>query len=144
MSKKLMIFTPFCLLVLPALLHCGNEPSYPTEVAETLSLAGANSVELETLIEHYRQTGDSLKLEAAFFLIANMGEHSYATYRLVDRDSNDVPFDVLDYPDYDSLRVAFKQMEETLGELEFIRDEKVLDVETITADFLIEEIGRAF
>lgn len=134
------------LLIVPllCLLACAGGDSYPPDVASALSAAGENAPELKRVIEHYRTEEDTLKLRAAYFLIGNMEEHCYVTYALVDTARNEIELDVRDYPNYDSLRVAAHTLEDSLGELDFTRKDKVLDLERISADYLINQIDLAF
>lgn len=63
-----------CLFSWIGLLSCGSSGSYEEGLLEyALSQAGDNRKELEYVIEHYE--GDSLKREAARFLIRNMIYH---------------------------------------------------------------------
>ncbi len=131
------------LIVTLMLTGCvGN--NYPENVNSTLKAAGDNRGELEQVIEHYQTYGDSLRLEAAYFLIGNMEEHCYVTYRLFDTSDVTVEFDPMSFPDYKSLLVAVDSIEKARGELDYGRLDKVLDIETIKADFLINHIDLAF
>ncbi len=125
------------------ILGCGSSP-YPPDVTASLKAAGDNHAELEQVLTHYITEGDSLKLQGAYYLIGNMEGHCYATYRLIDTSGAEVEFNVLDYPDYDSLVIAANAIEEKRGELDYEKTDKILDLETITADFLIEQIDAAF
>lgn len=114
------------------------------QVQEVLEKAGDNRQELKKVIKHYQAEGDQQKLDAALYLIGNMEEHCYVTYRMFDTAGADVEFNVLDYPDYDSLISFINVIEKERGELDYERKDKVLDIETITADYLISQIDNAF
>ena len=49
---------------------CSN--NIPKEVEQALHYADQNREEIEKVIDHYKNGGDSLKLEAAYFLIKNI------------------------------------------------------------------------
>lgn len=115
---------------------------YPAAVGDALEAAGENRSELERVLTHYE--GDSLKLEAVYFLLSNMEGHGYVMYSLVDSNGNEIDLNVLEYPNFDSLLTFCKGLEEQHGELDFEKNEKVEDLKTITADFLIEQIDYAF
>ncbi len=125
-------------------IGCGTGDPYPPEVTETLDAAGDNRSELETVLRHYTEVGDSLKLQAAYFLIGNMRGHSYATYGLEDTVGARINFSVLDYPDYQTLLSSFDSLEAEHGTLDFQRLDIIEDCEVITADFLISQIEYAF
>lgn len=121
-----------------------ESPSSPQQVVEALEAAGDNRGELEKVIAHYTSGDDSLKLEAAYYLIANMEGHGYVIYDMIDSAGAKVDFNVLDYPDYDALREAVDTLESRHGELDFEKKEMIYDFNTITADFLINQIDFAF
>ncbi len=114
------------------------------DIIAAFEKAGDNAPELQKVIDHYTQSGDSLKLDATMFLIANMEQHSYATYRWFDTAGIDVTFDVLDFPNYDSLKIGIGQIEEKRGELDYEKDTLLYDLNQITADFLIDQVDYAF
>ena len=76
MKKTLFIL---CVIVLAS---CQQYP-YSKEVVRTLLESGDNREELVTVLEHYRDK-DSLKYEAACFLIANMPYHSSGIQYTID------------------------------------------------------------
>jgi len=122
---------------------CTNS-NYSQDVDRVLKASGDNRMELERVITHYDSLGDSLKLEAAFFLIGNMEDHAYGTYALQDSSKEDISLNVLDYPDFDAVIVYLDSIEQERGELDFERGEKIEDVSTISADYLIDQIDWAF
>ena len=132
------------LAVLIALCSCSSGPSYPDDVMSALEQAGDNRSSLEAVLEHFVAEGDSLKTEAAYYLIGNMEGHCYVNYKLVDTSGTKIDFNVLDYPDFDSLLSATASMEDSIGELDFDRDERIDDLESISSDFLINQINGAF
>jgi hypothetical protein len=124
--------------------NCAKQPPYPADVMEVLEAAGDNRAELEGVLSHYASAGDSLKLEAAMYLIGNMQGHSYIIHGLYDTAGTEVDIDVLDYPDYDSLRAFCDSFEAARGELDYQRKETLKDAETITTEFLLNQIEYAF
>ena len=116
----------------------------PDDVQKVLDEAGKNKVELEKVLHHYRKQKDSLKLRAAWFLIANMNGQCYAKAKLVDTSGNRVKFNVLDYPDYKTMVAAWDSVEHKIGTIDFTRDTLIYDINIITADYLIENIDLAF
>ncbi len=125
------------------LASCAAGP-YPPEVTAALDNAGENRAELERVLANFAADDDTLKLQAAYYLIGNMEGHCYATYRLVDTAGSEIPHNVLDYPDYTVLTAAFDTLEQRHGTLDFVKGAKINDLETITAEFLITQINYAF
>jgi hypothetical protein len=114
------------------------------EVREVLAKAGDNRLELEKVIRHYGNSDDSIKLAAVNFLIANMDGHGYVVFALFDEAGTEIAFDNARYINYESLLVAWDQLELSHPGLDFKKKILVDDVDTITADFLIENIDLAF
>lgn len=141
---RLSILILLVVLLANLNLISAEKPSYPPEVVETLEKAGDNRTQLEQVLSHYTSLNDSLTLDAAFYLIANMEGHCYVTYELHDTTDAQINFDVLDYPDYSTLKAAYDTLETQYGELDFERKEKIYDLDIITADFLIKQIDYAF
>lgn len=131
--------------LLPSLPAAGRETlTYPPKVTEVLERAGDSRIELEKVLSYYASGDDSLKLQALFYFIANIEGHSYIKYDLLDTTGTRIDFNILDYPDYKTLRVAYDTLEARHGELDFKEGERVNDLDTITADFLINQIDYAF
>ncbi|MEW6412443.1 MAG: transglutaminase-like domain-containing protein [Candidatus Zixiibacteriota bacterium] len=151
MFHKILALIFLCLLVLtlsaaPALTGTGE---FPPSVMKALEASGNNRPELEKAFTHYQQRSDSseidrLKYMAVQYLIENMEGHCYVTYKLVDTAGEEVDFNVLDYPDYDSLERAVGAIEDARGVLDYKRKDKFDDLQTITADFLMNQIDYAF
>jgi len=125
---------------------CGRraDSDIAADINRALKEAGDNRGEIEKVLDHYAELGDTLRLKAAQYLVANMAGHSYVTYYLHDTAKAEVAFDVLDYPDYNTLLVGFEKLENERGTLDFDRLEIFEDLENIEADLLIRHIEAAF
>lgn len=145
MFRKIAVI---CLLsaLLPgsASLNTIQAASYPPDVAAALDSAGANRAQLEAVLSHFESEGDSLKLDAAYFLIGNMEDHSYVTFKLHDTVDTEIEFNVLDYPDFKTLLAACDTLEDIHGTLDFSKKDQIYDLKTITSEFLIKQIDLAF
>lgn len=142
--SRLILVSLTIVVLLSSQAFTQNYTPESEEVQTVLEKAEDNRPELEKVIAHYQELGDQQKLDAALYLIANMEEHCYVTYRMFDSFGNDVNFNVLDYPDYDSLISFINVIEKEQGELDYEWKDKILDIKTITADFLISQIDNAF
>jgi len=143
LTRHVVVFM-LLFMLLPNHNTFAEKESYPGEVKEALEKAGDNRTELEKVLFHYSSEEDSLKLKAAFFLISNMEGHCYAKYALCDTAGVMVEFNVLDYPDYNTLKAEWDTLESRHGVLDFEKKEKIYDLDTITSDFLINQIDYAF
>lgn len=131
-------------LVVSSVFAEGGHLFEVARIDSVLQQSGENRNQLDTVLAHYAASGDSLKVEAARFLIAGMGEHSYVTYHLTDSSGNTVQFDAESFTSYDALLNTFDSLEAIFGSLDFERRDRIYDAEIITADFLIENIDLAF
>jgi hypothetical protein len=133
------------ILAAPLLvLLAGCVSTQPADVRASLAKAGRNRTELERVLQHYQQVGDPLKLQAAQFLIANMDGHGFAEMAMYDADKREVPYDALAYPDVRAAQAALDELEKQHGKLHTDRKHFTPDLETMSAEFLIENIDLAF
>lgn len=115
------------------LLFCSCTSNSRLEYA--LDFAGTNRIELEKVLEHYKDSG--LKYDAACFLIENM-PHYYA-YTGGELDSVKAAQTTIFYKKY--LDERLKRRWEGFS---YKYLDKVYDAQIITADYLIENIDLAF
>ena len=132
------------LFALILLLPTGCVSMQPAVVRANLAKAGSNRGELERVLRHYEETGEPLKVKAAQFLIANMDGHGFSEMAMYDEDHNELPYDALAYPDVQAAQATYDELEKQHGKLHTDRKHTDPDLETITADFLIENIDLAF
>lgn len=134
--KLLVIFS-----ILFALVACTSSPN---SLRTNLKLAGKNKSELDRVINHYSSNpSDSLKRKAALFLIENMDVHfSYVSKKW---DNFQVELDTLFNKEarWQVLRSEFKKLHEkyAYGLKDIIY---VCDLQTVSAQFLIYNIDKAF
>ena len=135
-----MTRTIFCLVLTALLASCAKPEDRALE--EALAFAGDNRPELEKVLAHYE--GDSLKLEAAKFLIRNMpGHYSYADSSAVNRYALAVDA-ILESMRGQSLYAIRDSIDRTAERMGIGSLETVQDCRVITADFLIRNIDTAF
>ncbi len=82
-------------------------------------------------------------LQAAYFLIRNMDIHYTETYYLTDSTGRKVEFCEFDYPDISSVVIAIDSMRLHYGHLIF-RDTVIPDIESVSGQFLIDNINQVF
>ncbi len=147
--KSLLATLTFCFL------SCNK---IPEEVQQTLDLAGTNKHELQAVLDHYKAPKDSLKLKAAYFLLAkevlygfgfdSKNEKTLGNYFKALNDS------LKPYFGKENLS-NFKEREEIIqkiiaqynlneGSVFKGRFDIVRDIDAVTASFLIENIDYAF
>ena len=116
----------------------------PDDLEKALTAAKTNRAELEKAISYFQKKGDSDQLEAIQFLIRNMAGHCYVEVALYDTLKKEIPFDILSYKNIDSAQKALQSIEKERGPIDFDRKQKVVDLETITSDYLIETVELSF
>lgn len=124
--KKLILF--ICML---GMISC--QRNVRLELA--LKLAGDNRTELEKVLVHYQDSG--LKYEAACFLIENMPGY----YTLVGDELDSMKLYMQTSNEQGIVDARVKRKCEQFDKK---RLKKIFDVETITSEYLINNIERAF
>ena len=136
----------FAFVILPLLCMLSSSCLRRNEdvmLEQALELAGSNRAELEKVLDYY--AGDSLKLEAAKFLIRNMpGHHSYVDSATINRYTIAVDSIIKSLKEEQNLNIiqtAINQKAHTLGVDTLMQVE---DCQIMTADYLIRNIDTAF
>ena len=126
-------FTIFLFTAI-AISSCSH---YPADVERALKLAGENRPELEKVLEHYsQQPQDKLKLQSAYFLIANMPYHYTVKDTRLDafkETISEIEKDDLTLANYE------KTYGRATGQMEIQPD-----LHYITSEFLIRNIDFSF
>lgn len=130
-------YIPFFILCI--LISCSKPHQKRISLEQALSFAGENRIELEKVLIHYKN--DSLKLEAAKYLIRNMPLHfSRVEYYLSPNGKQYVP-DIACFPD----KEAVKKHCDSLRNRGFtIKGDNIYDSKVLKSDFLIRNIDLAF
>jgi hypothetical protein len=138
--KPLIIF----ILFIPPLLSLAQKGNrYPSEVQAVLDKAGNNRTELEKAIGYFEKSGDSLKIKAIRFLIANMDIHFSSSYYWADSSGRPVSYNELDYPDFTTSLKAFEEIKKRTPAIHPV-PVRYKDIDSIKADLLIENVEQAF
>ena len=131
--------TCFLFMILSILTSCAIQKIKGVSLEQALSMAGENRAELEKVLEYYKN--DSIKLEAARYLIRNMPFHfSRMEYFVSPEGERYVP-DIRNFTD----NQAVKRHCDSLQEKGYtIRKEIVYDIKALHSDYLIRNIDLAF
>lgn len=120
------------VLYVTILCSCHNE------LDNALNHAGNNRQELEKVLDYFRKGSDTLKYSAAKFLIENILYHySYSGQNVLRYDSAYITMSHEPTQYKDSVFAI------NLGNFDLNKLEPVLDIENISADYLIKEIEEA-
>jgi len=90
------------------------------------------------------KTNQSDKLDALLFLYENMPNHSYVKFGLFDKDSIEVNWNSDKYNSYDEAKKAMEELEKEFGELKWGIKERKFDHQTISSEFILDNIDLAF
>ncbi|WP_287211379.1 discoidin domain-containing protein [Muribaculum sp.] len=143
MDSWVLRFGRSVVIVVWGLLFCMcGSSEQDRELARALYMAGDNRAELEHVLAHFK--GDSLKLEAAKFLICNMpGHYSYADTAIVNRYSSGVGLILERMKGADSKAIA-AAINRLAAKMRMDTLQIVSDVRVVTAGYLIRNIDEAF
>ena len=130
----------YLIVAFIVLTACEN---YPDRVRTSLQQARDNRQQLEEVIRHYNKSGEKEKVEAAYFLIANMKDKGSYYNDLVDAEGKSVGFNISDFNNTEEENVWLDSVKAVRGPLH-IYENYELDLTHITSDFLINNIDRAF
>lgn len=132
--KNLTIFLSILLIVLNG---------YSQKNKNTLKKIIKNYPEFETVIQHYKKKRNKEKLQAAYFLIANMSNKGTYINDLIDSKGISVAYNISNFKDEASEKKWLDSVTAIKGKLHE-KDNFLPDLKNITAQFLINNIDRAF
>lgn len=149
MAKSNLIFSLFLVLLLIVLLgsqSClkSKRPGIPPEVVEVLNLSGIYKPQLTRFILECMQTEDSLKIDAGFFLLANLHRNYTAYYKLVDSTGNTYNINPEEFKNLGEIRALIDSLENNYGELTYSADSFAIDYSRVKSDFLMKNLSHAF
>ncbi len=142
MVKKMRTqFTRTCTycIILVATILSGCQ-GYSPAIKDVLDLAGDNRQELVEVLEFYQRVDkDSLKHQAAQFLIGNMQDKMSVRYRYIDDNNHDQTATILS-------QTNIKGVEEVIEmyNLRKVPVAKMMDCQVLSADYLKRHINHAF
>jgi hypothetical protein len=123
-----------------SLTSCKQHSSY---LEEALCFAGDNRLELEKVLNYYKiDPKDSLKYQAAVFLIENMPYYYTLQNEKLDLYRNELYQTVVD--NHCPGEKAIEILEEKYGKLNAQEYEKIYDSQTVSSLYLINTIEQAF
>jgi hypothetical protein len=102
-----------------------------------------NKERFNSVLTHFRNTKDTLRYQAACFLINNMQGHDTYNYYWADSLNKKIEFDELAYSDLSSSIAAFDSLKTKIGKVHPVATINN-DLELVTPDFLIQHIEQAF
>lgn len=129
----------FLFLILSILTSCSMQKTKSISLKQALSMSGKNREELEKVLEYYKN--DSLKLEAARFLIRNMPFHFSRMEYFVSPEGQQYVPDIRNFTDNQAVE---RHCDSLLEKGYTIRREIVYDIKTLHSNYLIRNIDLAF
>ncbi|MBM6714806.1 hypothetical protein H6A36_13705 [Phocaeicola coprocola] len=154
---KILHFSMFIIYVM-LITSCNHSPAYDTE--STLNLAKQNRIELEKVLNHFRDS-DKVAYESACFLIENMKFHKSkdiiipdsshigyfklidSLYRAIFQYMSPHDSELFKEEEYESLRKELGEEFNRLPKPQIIHNANFPDAQNLSADFLIDNIEQA-
>ncbi len=116
----------------------------PEDVIVVLNNSGIYKPSLMKVILEFQKPADSLKLQAAYFIIRNL-EHNYTIERiLVDSSGNTINIDIHNFKNLKSIKNHLSLIEKEKGKPEYKSDSIWLDFKNIDPEFLIDHINTSY
>lgn len=133
MEKKKLILSIVTAAVIAIFCSCNR---YPDRVEDALKLAGENREELECVLDHFKN--DTLKYQAACFLIANMPYRFTFEGRATEAE-NTAYLEMADYPKEQRANIYRNRVKD----INYSSARISFDLLSLKADFLIKAINDA-
>ncbi len=132
------------IILITILLASCSSIKYSDSVKNSVKKAKKNKLQIKHAISYFHNKGDSLQSDALYYLLENINDHSFVEFALYDSNKVEIPWDIVDYNNYDEAIAAMDSLEKEHGELHWKLKEKKLDIQTVSAAFLIDNIELAF
>ena len=111
--------------------------------AEEIALNSSNKAELTKILKHFKESKEPLQYKAACYLIENMVSHHTYNFYWADSLNQKIEFDELAYTDLTGSINAFETLKIKHGKVHPVQT-VTNDLDEIKADFLIDNIEKAF
>lgn len=136
----------FVLVVLLAFSSClkSKRPGIPPEVIEVLNVSGIHKPELARFILETELTGDSLKLDAAYFLVSNLATNYTAFYTLQDSSGTEYKIEPNNFDNYAEIDSYLDSIESVNGKLFYYADSFLIDYSEVSTQYLNSTMDKAF
>jgi len=131
------------LILFIAILSSNCSNRYPQDINVVLDSAEENKTELKKAMKYFQEKGDSLQLDAVYFLIENLAEHSFVEIVPCDSNKTEIPWNISDYESYETARTALDTISEQYDDFDWKAGLRLEDHKTITAEFLIQNVEDA-
>ena len=121
-----------------------DKPGIPNDVIDVLNRSGIFKPGLMTIILEFQAPEDSLKLEAAYYILRNLENNYTIQHTLVDSSDNEVTINPDKFNDLPSIISYRDSIESTIGRLEYRADTIILDFKNISPKFIIDHINETY
>lgn len=121
-----------------------NKPGIPDDVVEVLHRSGIFKPGLMTIILEFQAPEDSLKLEAAYYILRNLENNYTIQHTLADSSDNEVIINPSEFKDLLSIISYRDSLESIIGRLHYRADTIILDFKNISPEFIINHINNTY
>ncbi len=121
-----------------------KRPGIPPQVVKVLNISGIHKPGLARFILETELTGDSLKLDAAYFLVSNLATNYTAFYTL--QDSSGTEYEIIpnNFKDYAEIKSYLDSIENLNGKLFYSADSFLIDYSEVSTQYLNSTVDKAF
>lgn len=119
-------------------------PGIPAEVQQSLNKSGIHKPDLMKVLLAFDQPEDSLKLQAAYFLIKNLENNYTIQMSFSDSSGNEFDIDPLNFKDYKSIKKYCDSIEIASEKISYKTDTILLDIENVSSEYLITHINNSY
>jgi hypothetical protein len=120
-----------------------EKQNWSPHVETILQNLGNNRAKFEQVLEHYKEPKDSLKFQAACFLLEHINIHKSRDRIWTRKNNTKIDFDELSYENFEESLEIFDSIKKDISTI----DAKVFqysDADTLTTNYIIDNIEQAF
>ena len=143
LSSFFLVFLTLFLLFGESCLK-SKRPGIPEDVVDVLDMSGIHKPQLTKFILKCMQSDDSLKMDAAFFLISNLHRNYTPYYSLTDSSGQSFIIKPDNYENYHSIRLFLDSLENEHGRLLYRADSFEIDYAKTDCHFLWNKLKTSF
>lgn len=146
MPVRLNIFVllVFILSIVGSSCLKSKKPGIPDKVLETLGRSNIHKPGYMRMILSFQAPEDSLKLQAAYFILNNLENNYSISHSLVDSLDNEIIINADDFSDIYSIKKYRDSIEIKVGKLHYKTDTICMDFNNIIPDSLTKHIADSY
>ncbi len=144
-NSKIFIIV-ISLIIILSFQAClkSKRPGLPEDVVSVIGVSGLNKPQINRFILKSMESGDSLKLQACYFIVSNLTSNYSAFYNLKDSADNIYKLKPESFKNLENIILYKDSLEKSKGKLVYKADSFSLDFKRLNAKFLTDNLFYAF